>query len=299
MPAEYRATPGRLDAVVANLAGITRADAQRAIAAGDVTVDGRTRPRSFRLTGGEALAIDVRAAGPIVPGGDAVPIRYRDQHLVIVAKPAGVLTHPTQATREDTLVNRLLAMGVPLAPAGGPLRPGIVHRLDVGTSGLLLVASSDDAFEALQTMLRRHEIDRRYLALVRGAPANDDFSVVAPLGRRAARIVIDHAGGRASSTAFVVRERLRRVTLLEAAPRTGRTHQIRVHLQAVGHPIVGDRRYGGGGDLARHLGLTRPFLHSWRLDLTHPVTGERITVEEPPPADLRHALERARADLHP
>jgi len=295
----YEATTGRLDAVVAALAGVTRGEAQRAITDGRVLVDGVARPRSHRLAGGETLTVELIGDTPPGPGGDPVPVRYRDEHLVVVAKPAGVLTHPTATTRDGTLVNRLLAMGVPLAPAGGPNRPGIVHRLDVGTSGLLLVACTDEAFRALQAMLRRHEVDRRYLALVRGGPAHDDFSVVAPLGRRAARIVVDHARGRESATAFVLRERLPSTALLEAAPRTGRTHQIRVHLQAIGHPIVGDRRYGGGGEAAISLGLDRPFLHSWRVELTHPITDQRIAVEEPLPADLEHALARARADLRP
>jgi 23S rRNA pseudouridine1911/1915/1917 synthase len=299
MPERFRATAGRLDVVVAARTGASRADVQRAIDGGRVLVDGRPRQRSFRLRGSEELSVDLPHAAAAEPGGDPVPVRYRDEHLAIVAKPAGVVTHPTARHRDDTLVNRLLAMGVPLAAAGGPLRPGIVHRLDVGTSGLLVVASTDEAFRRLRTMFDAHTVDRRYLALVRGAPANDTFVVEAPLGRRAARIVVDRAGGRTSATGVTVRERLGATTLLEAAPHTGRTHQIRVHLQAVGHPIAGDRRYGGGGDLARRLGLDRPFLHSWRLALDHPVTGERIVVEEPLPADLAGALEHARDDLHP
>jgi 23S rRNA pseudouridine1911/1915/1917 synthase len=174
-------------------------------------------------------------------------------------------------------------------------RPGIVHRLDVGTSGLMLVASSDAAFAGLRAQLKRHEIDRRYLALVRGAPEHDVFSVEAPLGRRAARIIVDRVEGRAAATAFVVQERLPRTALLEAAPRTGRTHQIRVHLQAIGHPIVGDKAYGGGGDAAKRLGLQRPFLHSWKIALDQPITGERIELEEPLPEDLETALRLARA----
>jgi 23S rRNA pseudouridine1911/1915/1917 synthase len=296
---EFSATPGRLDVVLATLTGAPRADVQRAIADGRVTVDGAHRPKSHRLAGGERLAIDLRTDAPLEPGGSPLPLRYRDEHLVVVAKPPGLVTHPTESRRTPTVVNGLLAMGVALAPAGGTLRPGIVHRLDAGTSGLLIVASTDEAFAGLQAQLRRHEVDRRYLALVRGAPAHDAFAVDAPLGRRAERIVVDRIEGRAAATAFEVRERLARTTLVEAIPRTGRTHQIRVHLSAVGHPIVGDRRYGGGGDEARRLGLERPFLHSWRLSFVHPITDVRIELEESLPPDLTDALTRARADQRP
>ena len=299
MPTEFEATPGRLDAVLTALTGVARADMQRTIAAGGVRVDGQERPKSFRLHGGERLEVDLDAHAAQAPTGPSVPIRYQDEHLVVVAKPAGVVTHPTASRRGDTLVDRLQVMGVPLAPAGGAARPGIVHRLDAGTSGLLVVACTDEAYGLLQGQMRRHEVERRYLALVRGAPAHDVFTVEAPLGRRAARIVVDRIQGRAASTGFEVRERLARTTLLEAAPHTGRTHQIRVHLQAAGHPIVGDRAYGGAGDAARALGLSRPFLHAWRLAFDHPITGERIDVTEPLPTDLADALARARGDLQP
>lgn len=291
---ELVADPGRLDAVIARLTGVTRSDVQRAIAAGEVTVDGEVRPKSHRLRGGEIVVAVVPASGPVAPGGPPVPVRYRDDDVAVVAKPAGMVTHPTTVRREGTLVNSLLAMGVPLAPAGGELRPGIVHRLDVGTSGLIVVAETDRAYEALGRAVRRHDLDRRYLALVRGEPAHAAFSVEAPLGRRAARIVVDRTEGRPSETSFEVRERLGNATLLEAAPLTGRTHQIRVHLRSIGHPILGDRAYGGWGDDARRLGLTRPFLHAWRLAFEHPVTGERIELEEPLPRDLGSALSMAR-----
>jgi 23S rRNA-/tRNA-specific pseudouridylate synthase len=147
-------------------------------------------------------------------------------------------------------------------------------------------------------MMRSHEVERRYLALVRGRVEHESFAVDAPLGRRADRIVVDRSEGRAAETAFEVQERLERSTLLEAAPRTGRTHQIRVHLRAIGHPILGDRAYGGGGDDATALGLERPFLHSRRIAFVHPLTGGTVEVEEPLPADLERALVRAR-DLQP
>jgi 23S rRNA pseudouridine1911/1915/1917 synthase len=289
------AEPGRLDAVVAGLLGIPRADVQRAIAEGTILVDGRPRPKSFRLTGGERLSIDLRAEAPPEPEGPPVPIRYEDEHLAVVAKPAGVATHPAAGRRRGTLVNRLLGMGVPLARGGGPLRPGIVHRLDAGTSGLLVVAKTDEAHAALQALFRAHAVDRRYLALVRGAVTNDAFSVDAPLGRRAARIVVDATEGRRAETRFEVRERFPAATLVEAAPRTGRTHQIRVHLASIGHPILGDRAYGGAGEDARALGLGRPFLHARRIRFDHPITREPIEVEEPLPDDLEDVLRAMRA----
>jgi 23S rRNA pseudouridine1911/1915/1917 synthase len=288
------AEEGRLDAVVARLTGSPRAEVQRAIAGGKLLVDGEARPKSFRLSGGERITVELTEDEPLAAEGSPVPVRFEDEHLLVVAKPAGLVTHPTAGRRGGTLVNRLLGMGVPLAPAGGPLRPGIVHRLDAGTSGMLVVAKTDEAFVLLRAMFRDHRLERRYLALVRGVVAHDAFTVDAPLGRRAARIVVDATEGRRAETSFEVRERLDLATLLEARPRTGRTHQIRVHLAAVRHPILGDRAYGGGGDDARRLGLTRPFLHAWRLSLAHPVSGEEIDLEEPLPADLRIALARAR-----
>jgi 23S rRNA pseudouridine1911/1915/1917 synthase len=283
-----------LDVVLAALSGAGRADVQRAIAAGRVTVDGEVRPKSFRLTGGETLEADL-GQSDIEPEGPPVPVRFRDPYLMVVAKPAGLVAHPTKGRTTGTLVNRLLGMGVNLPTVDDPLRPGIVHRLDVGTSGLMVVALTEESREALSAMFKAHAADRTYLALVRGAPEHDDFVVDAPLGRRADRTVIDRTEGREAETAFHVRERLPRAALLEASPRTGRTHQIRAHLRGIGHPILGDRSYGGGGDDAGALGLSRPFLHSWRIAFDHPLTGERIELEEPLPEDLQDALERARA----
>jgi 23S rRNA pseudouridine1911/1915/1917 synthase len=302
MPTERIAgEPGRLDAVVARLTGVPRADVQRAVAAGRVTVDGLERPKSFRLQGGERIEADLAAEDALAAEEPAVPVRYADEHLLVIAKPAGLVTHPTENRRTGTLVNQLLGMGVPLSAGSSHLRPGIVHRLDAGTSGLMVVACTDEAHEALTALLREHAIERRYLALVRGDPDHDAFAVDAPLGRRLDKVIVDHTDGREAETAFEVRERFGDATLLEAAPRTGRTHQIRVHLRAIGHPILGDRAYGGGGADATALGLARPFLHSWRIAFDHPFTGRRIELEEPLPDDLETALGRARArrDLRP
>ena len=293
--AAFEAGPGRLDAAVARALGSTRAHAQRLIEEGHILVDGVRRPRSFRLRGGEDVRIDDVGDRPLAPEGPAVPVRYEDDHLLVIAKPSGLVTHPTAARRTGTLVNRLLGMGVPLSASGGALRPGIVHRLDAGTSGLMIVAKDDPTHEALTGLLRVHQVDRRYLALVRGSVEHERFRVEAGLGRRGTRVLVRAIGGRSAETAFAVRERLPGATLLEAAPRTGRTHQIRVHLSAVGHPILGDRRYGGGGEDAVRLGLRRPFLHAWRLAFVHPATGRSIEVEEALPEELEVALDRLRS----
>jgi 23S rRNA pseudouridine1911/1915/1917 synthase len=288
--------PGRLDVVMAARLGVPRADVQRAIAEGRVLVDGAIRAKSFRLVGGERVAVED-------PGGSAPPpepgyltVRYEDDDLLVVSKPAGLVTHPTAARRTGTLVNRLLSLGVPLSTLGGMDRPGIVHRLDAGTSGLMVVAKTDEAHERLAEMFRRHAVDRRYLALVRGSPEHEAFLIDAPLARDRARIRVRTATGRQAATDVKVRERFAGAALVEARPRTGRTHQIRVHLAATGHPILGDRAYGGGGGEAAPLGLARPFLHSWRIAFDHPVGGTRVEVEDPLPEDLLVALERARAE---
>jgi 23S rRNA pseudouridine1911/1915/1917 synthase len=292
--AAFEATPGRLDAVAAAALDRPRADVQRAIAAGEVLVDGVVRPKSHRLSGGEQVVVDTAERTALEPDPSPVPVRYRDEHLMIVAKPAGVVTHPTASRRTGTLVNRLLGMGVPLSAGAEPDRPGIVHRLDAGTSGLIVVASTDAAHSGLAEMFFRHDVDRRYLALVRGRVEHDHFAVDAPLERDRARIKVRISSGRQAETEFEVVERFERATLLEAKPRTGRTHQIRAHLSSAGHPILGDRTYGGGGDDATALGLLRPFLHSWRVAFDHPMTGERVELEEALPEDLSAALRRLR-----
>jgi 23S rRNA pseudouridine1911/1915/1917 synthase len=294
--AEFRAQPGRLDAVVAGALGVPRAHAQRAIDEGRVTVNGIARPKSFRLAGGEGVVADISSLAEVPPEDGGVPVRFRDDHLIVVSKPAHLPTHPTEHRRTGTLVNRLKGMGIPLSEVGSPLRPGIVHRLDAGTSGLMLVALTDAAHEALAAMFDRHDVDRRYLALARGVVQHDSFDVDAPLGRRGARVGVRWEGGRQARSSFVVLERLHRTTLLEVRPRTGRTHQIRVHLSSMGHPVLGDRAYGGGGDPAKRLGLDRPFLHSWRIGFTHPFTGKLVEIEEPLPEDLERALRTARHD---
>jgi 23S rRNA pseudouridine1911/1915/1917 synthase len=294
-PVRLSGAPGRLDAAVAGGLGVSRAAARHLVESGAVLVDGRAMPPSHRLSGGEVLDVRPPEEARLEPEPGPLAIRYEDEALAVVSKPAGLVTHPTPTRRTGTLVNRLLGAGVALAPAGGPDRPGIVHRLDVGTSGLLVVAKTDLAYEALRALFARHGADRVYVALVRGTPTHPAFLVDAALGRAGARVRLRPGTGRSAATEVEVRETLTSATLVEARPRTGRTHQIRAHLAGVGHPILGDRAYGGWGEDSVRLGLARPFLHSWRLGFDHPLTGRRVEVEDDLPEDLAAALERARA----
>jgi 23S rRNA pseudouridine1911/1915/1917 synthase len=294
-PVRLTAVPGRLDAAVAAGLGVSRAVARRLVESGAAVVDGRDRPPSHRLAGNEVLEVLAPGEDRLEAEPGPLAVRYEDEALLVVSKPAGLVTHPTPARRTGTLVNRLLGAGVSLAPAGGPDRPGVVHRLDVGTSGLLVVAKTDPAYEALRALFARHEAERAYLALVRGSPRFPQFLIDAALGREGPKVRVRAGSGRSASTEVDVREELQGATLVEARPRTGRTHQIRVHLAAVGHPVLGDRAYGGWGEDSVRLGLSRPFLHSWRIRFDHPLTGRPVEVEDGLPDDLAAALSRARS----
>jgi 23S rRNA pseudouridine1911/1915/1917 synthase len=295
--AELQALAGRLDAVLAELTGESRADVVRAISEGRVLVDGVARPKSHRLEGGERISADLSGPAALKPDPNPVEILYQDDHLLVISKPPGLVVHPTAAQRDGTLVSRLMGMGIPLSSGSEPDRPGIVHRLDAGTSGALVVAKDDATHAALREMFSRHDVDRRYLALVRGNVVDETFAVDAALNRREGRTVLDAAAGVQARTEFSVKERHGRSTLVEARPQTGRTHQIRVHLSSIGHPVLGDRAYGGGGDEAKRLGLDRPFLHALIVAFHHPVTGEWIEVHDPLPPDLSRALKRARRSV--
>ncbi len=272
----------------------SRALAERLIAAGDVLVDAEPRSKSHQLTGGEEIVAELpAAAAPLVPEEMGLRVAWEDEHLLVVDKPAGVVVHPGTGHREGgTLVHGLLALEA--AGGGDDERPGIVHRLDRDTSGLLVVARSDEAHAKLEDLIRRREVERRYSALVRGRPRSRTGRIEAPLGRDRqdrTRHSLDTATPRDAVTHFELAEALSAHTLLEVTLETGRTHQIRVHLEAIGLPIAGDPVYGSPGE----LGLERQFLHAARLALTHPFTGERIATESPLPEDLAAALERARA----
>lgn len=218
---------------------------------------------------------------------------WEDEHLAIVDKPAGLLVHPAPGNPGPSLVGELQAEGRSLGGGDDPERPGIVHRLDRDTSGLLVVAREPAAHRALTAMIAARAVSREYLALVEGCPPSRTGTVDAPLGRdhRAPeRIVVGGRRPRPAVTHFEVRERLPREALLDLRLDTGRTHQIRVHLEAIGHPVVGDPQYGSGP----RYGLSRQFLHSCRLAFEHPITHEPLAFESGLPADLEEALDRAR-----
>jgi 23S rRNA pseudouridine1911/1915/1917 synthase len=269
----------------------TRSLAERLLREGAVRVDGERRPKSHRLEGGEQLEVELPEATALEPSELPLDVVYEDEHLLVVDKPAGLVVHPAHGHEGETLVHRLLALG---AAGGDPERPGIVHRLDRDTSGLLLVARSA-AYAALAEAIRERRVDRRYLALVRGAPRSRTGRIDAPIGRDRGdrmRRSLDTDTPREAVTWFETHERLGERTLLEARLETGRTHQIRVHLEAIGLPVCGDPVYGVRGD----LGLERQFLHAHALAFDHPATGKRIELASTLPPDLDTALERARAE---
>jgi 23S rRNA pseudouridine1911/1915/1917 synthase len=269
----------------------SRSLAERLIAEGAVLVDGAARPKSHRLEGGEEIMVELPPeAAPLEAEEMDLRIAWEDEHLLVVDKPAGVVVHPGTGHTSGTLVHGLLAHD---AAGGDDERPGIVHRLDRDTSGLLVVARSDEAHERVQELIRRRRVERRYLALVKGAPRSRSGRIEAPIGRDRSdksRHSLDTATPRDAVTHFEVLELLGPRALLELTLETGRTHQIRVHLEAIDLPVSGDPTYGAAGD----LGLERQFLHAARLGFDHPFTGERLELESPLPDDLAEALERAR-----
>jgi 23S rRNA pseudouridine1911/1915/1917 synthase len=275
---------------------MTRSEAGRLIESGLVIVDGTPASKSQRLRGNEMVEVRVPAGSTERAEGPAPRIVMEDTYLAVVSKPAGLLTHGTPGGKSSSLVEALGVM-MPLAESGGPERPGIVHRLDKDTSGLLIVAKTNDAYRLLVEAMRERRIVRRYLALVLGAFSLPTGRIEAPVGRSARNPTKMEVagGGRAAVTEFEVKEDLRFSTLVDAGLHTGRTHQIRVHFAHVGHPVVGDRTYGrSAAELAGRLGLVRPFLHAYRLELEHPLTGKPMKFADDLPADLATALDRAR-----
>jgi 23S rRNA pseudouridine1911/1915/1917 synthase len=288
VPEEARGT--RLDRFLALLPEVgSRAVAERLLEGGGVLVDGRARPKSHRLAGGEELEFEPPALRPSGLIAEAIELQvpYEDEHLLVVDKPAGLVVHPAPGHTQGTLVHGLLAYDV----EGGdePERPGIVHRLDRDTSGLLVVARSPEAHRRLQELVQSRELTREYLALVVGRPRSRRGTIDAPIGRDRRdpmRQSLDTDTPREAVTHFEVDQVLPRHALLRVSLETGRTHQIRVHLDAIDLPVAGDPLYGRAGD----LGLQRQFLHAARLAFEHPFTGEPVDVTSPLPADLAVAL---------
>jgi 23S rRNA pseudouridine1911/1915/1917 synthase len=288
--ADAEAAGRRVDIVVGAIPEVgSRAEAQRLIEAGRVLIGGAAVTKRRALVAGERLVIELmpKPASGLTPQDVPLVVRYEDAALVVVDKPAGVVTHPSKGHESGTLVHGLLAHGI----AGGDIeRPGIVHRLDRDTSGLLVVAKSDRAHRRLQRMMGERLIERRYLVLVHGAfpPA---LTVDRPVGRdkrNRTRMSTQTDRPRDARTHFRRVTAYPRHSLLEARLDTGRTHQIRVHLEAVGFPVVGDPVYGRRGN---ELGMTRQFLHAWHLAFLHPETSEPIEVESELPPDLAAVLE--------
>jgi 23S rRNA pseudouridine1911/1915/1917 synthase len=300
IPADAR--PGRADRWATDLSGLSRSRVQRLIAQGRLTADGLPVKANAIVGGGMVLELRVPPPAPAEPRGEPdlpLAVVYQDDDLLIVDKPAGQVVHPAPGHQDGTLVNALLGRGAELAPGGiaGVQRPGIVHRLDRDTSGLLMVARNDAAQASLQAQLKARRVKKTYLALVQGAVAAAAGRIEAPIGRDPAhrtRMAVT-PNGRPSTTGYRVRERLGGWTLLELDLVTGRTHQIRVHLDAIGHPVAGDPIYGTGTARRGPAGLGRLFLHSWRLELTSPSSGRLIRAEAPLPIELENVLAALRS----
>jgi 23S rRNA pseudouridine1911/1915/1917 synthase len=288
----------RLDQAVARLFGLSRTVAATLVDRGDVLVDGQARPKADKLDAGAWLEVMLpRPAAPAEAAvrPEAVPglsVVYSDADLVVVDKPVGVAAHPSPGWTGPTVLAGLAALGQPVATSGAAERQGIVHRLDVGTTGVMVVAKSESAYSALKRAFKAREVDKIYHAVVQGHPDPLRGTVDAPIDRHPGSeykwAVV--SGGRDSITHYDTLEAFPGASLLEIRLETGRTHQIRVHMAALRHPCVGDLTYGADPTLAARLGMARQWLHATALAFTHPGTGQRVRFESPYPADLAHAL---------
>ena len=295
IPADARRA--RADRWATDLSGLSRSHVQRLISEGRLTADGLQVKANTIVAPGTVLELRIPPPAPAEPEGEPglpLAVVYQDDDLLIIDKPAGQVVHPAPGHATGTLVNALLGRGAELAPGGiaGIQRPGIVHRLDRDTSGLLMVARTDAAQASLQAQLKARRVKKTYIALVQGSVAAAAGRIEAPVGRdpgRRTRMAVTQ-NGRPSITGYRVRERFGGWTLLELDLVTGRTHQIRVHLEAIGHPVAGDPIYGTGTSRHGPAGLERLFLHSWRLELTSPSTGRLIRAEAPLPEALEAVL---------
>lgn len=288
----------RVDRVVALLTDLSRGAVAELVDAGAVRLGGRTvTTRATRVEEGEELEVDVGSvvAEPAVGAEELdIDVVHADDHVVVVDKAPGMVVHPGAGNRQGTLVQGLLARFPEIASVGQPGRPGVVHRLDKGTSGLLVVARTAAAYEPLVAQLAARTVDRRYAALVWSCPEPPQGMVDAPVGRARrdpTRMAVSSAG-RSARTRYEVQRAFSEpavAALVECRLETGRTHQIRVHLAAIGHPVVGDARYGGQ---RAHVVAPRPCLHARRLGFDHPLSGERMVFESPLPADMAEVVAR-------
>jgi 23S rRNA pseudouridine1911/1915/1917 synthase len=300
VPAE--ATGMRLDRFLAGVAGVgTRSQAKHLIDAGRVRVGGRAGKGGQALRAGARVEVDLPAAAPPAVEPEPLPlaILYEDDALLAIDKPPGMVVHPAPGARRGTLVNALLHRLGRLEGVGASERPGIVHRLDRDTSGVVLVARTAAALEGLARQFRERTVEKRYLAVVRGRLDPATGTIDRPIGRHPRerkRMSVHSRRGRSAVTRWTVLERLPGATLVALAPETGRTHQLRVHLAALGHPVLGDRVYGARAarPKAPALGAPRQALHAEEIRVTHPVTGARLVVRAPLPADLEGLLARLR-----
>jgi 23S rRNA pseudouridine1911/1915/1917 synthase len=292
----------RLDAALARLFGLSRSRAAELVSAGRVTVDGAAAGKSDRVVAGAWLEVELPPPPTTVPVM-AEPVAglrvvYDDEDVVVVDKPVGVAAHPSPGWTGPTVVGGLTAAGYRIATSGAAERQGVVHRLDVGTSGLMVVAKSELAYSRLKHAFRERAVNKRYHALVQGHPDPLRGTVDAPIDRHPSHdsrwAVV--AGGRPSVTHYDTIEAFRAATLLDIGLETGRTHQIRVHMAALRHPCVGDLTYGADPTLAARLGLERQWLHAVRLGFDHPVTGLPVDLTSPYPDDVQQALDRLRAE---
>ena len=293
----------RVDVVASRVTGHSRSRVAELIAAGGMLLDGETVKRASRIvTAGAMLELvtDPRptrvASRPRLVGG--LEIIHEDRDIVVVDKPAGVAAHPSLGWEGPSVTEHLAAAGVAIATSGAPERQGVVSRLDVGTSGLMVLARSERAYSVLKQAFRDKAVDKTYQALVQGHPDPFSGTIDAPIGRHPGhewKMAIV-GGGRESVTHYETLEAHRAATLVEVRLETGRTHQIRVHFAAIGHPCCGDPLYGSDPALARRLGLDRQWLHATRLAFEHPVEGNRVEFESELPWDLEHALHEVRSD---
>ena len=284
----------RLDSFVARrLPELSRSYTQRLIDSGFVTIDGRAPKASEKVREGASVQVIVPPPEKLSLEAEHIPITvvYQDNDIIVVDKPPGLTVHPAPGHPSGTLVNALLALCPDLQGIAGTLRPGIVHRLDKDTSGLLVVAKNDRAMKALQSQLKERQVHKTYLALVQGQPKPREGQIEAPIGRshRDRKKMAVMEDGREAISRYRIREDLRGHSLLEVEPITGRTHQIRVHMAAINHPIVGDAVYGKRSPL-----VGRQFLHAWKLTFQMPLSGRLVEFESPLPEDLRTALEAVR-----